>query len=104
MSSERRDPRHERFDDLKEAYVLGALTEDERREFEDILAAHPELQAEVDDLESTANLLTLAPIVAGPPTRASPQPPEQYPGRRRRARNTPRSCPKPHGSFWSRRI
>ena len=62
MSVERRDPRHERFDYLKEAYVLGALAEDERREFEDILAAHPELQAEVDDLESTANLLALALI------------------------------------------
>ncbi len=67
MSGERRDPRHERFDDLKEAYVLGALTEDERREFEDILAAHPELQAEVEDLESTASLLALAPLEQDPP-------------------------------------
>ena len=57
MSDERRN----RFDDLKEAYALGALTEDERREFENLLAAHPELQAEIDNLESTANLLALAP-------------------------------------------
>ena len=57
MSDERRN----RFDDLKEAYALGALTEDERREFGNLLAAHPELQAEIDDLESTANLLALAP-------------------------------------------
>lgn len=55
------DERCNRFDDLKEAYALGALTEDERREFENLLAAHPELQAEIDDLESTANLLALAP-------------------------------------------
>ena len=34
----------ERFDELKDAYVLDALTEDERREFEEHLAAHPERQ------------------------------------------------------------
>ena len=67
MSDERtgRDPEREssreRFDDLKEAYVLGALGESERREFEGLLAAHPELQSEVDDLSSVANLLALAP-------------------------------------------
>ncbi len=65
MSDERRGPQHEpwrdRFEDLKEAYALGALTEDERQEFEGYLGAHPELQAEVDELESIANLLALAP-------------------------------------------
>ena len=55
------DERRNSFDDLKDAYALGALTESERREFEDYLAAHPELQAEVDDLGSIANLLALAP-------------------------------------------
>ena len=55
------DQPRNRFDDLKEAYALGALIEDERREFEDYLAAHPELQAEVDELSSVANLLALAP-------------------------------------------
>ena len=71
MSNERpgqgpgREPPHEpwreRFDDLKSAYVLGALDESERREFEGYLAAHPELQAEVDELGSIADLLALAP-------------------------------------------
>jgi len=69
MSDERRDPgrepgqepMRERFDDLKEAYALGALSEEERREVEDYLGKHPELHAEVDDLESVANLLALAP-------------------------------------------
>jgi anti-sigma-K factor RskA len=56
-----REPPRERFDDLKEAYVLGALGESERREFEGYLAAHPELQSEVDELSSIANLLALAP-------------------------------------------
>ena len=55
------EPGRERFDDLKEAYALGALSEEERREVEDYLGKHPELHAEVDDLESTANLLALAP-------------------------------------------
>ena len=40
---------HGRFEELKDAYVLGALAEQERREFEEYLAAHPERQAEVDD-------------------------------------------------------
>jgi anti-sigma-K factor RskA len=69
MSDERHDPGRdpgqepgrERFDDLKEAYALGALSEQERREVEDHLGKHPELGAEVDDLESVANLLALAP-------------------------------------------
>ena len=57
MSDERRD----RFEDLKEAYALGALPEDERLWFEGYLAEHPELQAEVADLASIAGLLALAP-------------------------------------------
>ncbi len=56
-----REPGRERFDDLKEAYALGALSEQERREVEDYLRHQPELHAEVDDLESVANLLALAP-------------------------------------------
>jgi anti-sigma-K factor RskA len=60
MSDERhnlgREPRRERFDDLKEAYALGALSEEENREIEDYLMTHPELRAEVDDLKSVANL------------------------------------------------
>jgi anti-sigma-K factor RskA len=56
-----REPRRERFDDLKEAYALGALSEEERQEVEDYLMTHPELRAEVDDLRSVANLIALAP-------------------------------------------
>lgn len=63
MSEEQR----QRFDDLKEAYALGALTEEERREFEGYLAKHPELQAEVDELGAIANLLALAPQEYDPP-------------------------------------
>jgi len=57
----RREPWRERFEDLKGAYALGALEESEREEFEGYLAAHPELQAEVDELGSVADLLALAP-------------------------------------------
>jgi anti-sigma factor RsiW len=56
MSDERHNPGRERFDDLKEAYALGALSEEERQEVEDYLITHPELRAEVDDLRSVANL------------------------------------------------
>jgi hypothetical protein len=61
------EPWRERFDDLKSAYVLGALDESERREFEGYLAAHPELQAEVDELDSIADLLSLSPQEQAPP-------------------------------------
>jgi anti-sigma-K factor RskA len=57
----RHEPWRERFNDLKEAYALGVLSESERQEFEGYLASHPELQAEVDELGSIANLLALAP-------------------------------------------
>lgn len=49
-----------RFDELKEAYVLGALPDDERRFFEEYLSAHPEYQAEVDELSGLAGLLALS--------------------------------------------
>lgn len=51
----------ERFEDLRDAYVLGALPEEERRSFEDYLAAHPERQAEIDDLVAVAGLLAFSP-------------------------------------------
>ena len=51
----------ERFEDLKDSYVLGALPEEERLEFEQYLVAHPELQAEVDDLGAVAGLLAFSP-------------------------------------------
>ena len=52
---------NERFDDLKDAYVLGALPEEERLSFEDYLAAHPERQAEIDELGALAGLLAFSP-------------------------------------------
>jgi len=52
---------HERFEDLKEAYVLGALPEEERLSFEDYLAAHPERQVEIDELGAVAGLLAFSP-------------------------------------------
>ncbi len=52
---------NERFEDLRDAYVLGALPEEERRMFEDYLAAHPERQAEIDDLGAVAALLAFSP-------------------------------------------
>ena len=51
----------ERFEDLKDAYVLGALPEEERLSFEDYLAAHPERQAEMDELGALAGLLAFSP-------------------------------------------
>jgi anti-sigma-K factor RskA len=52
---------NERFEDLKDAYVLGALPEEERLSFEDYLAAHPERQAEIEELGAVASLLALSP-------------------------------------------
>jgi anti-sigma-K factor RskA len=52
---------NERFEDLKDAYVLGALPEEERLSFEDYLAAHPERQAEIEELGAVAGLLALSP-------------------------------------------
>jgi anti-sigma-K factor RskA len=50
----------ERFEDLKDAYVLGALPEEERLEFERYLAAHPDLQAEMEELSAVAGLLAFS--------------------------------------------
>jgi anti-sigma-K factor RskA len=58
---------HERFDELKDAYVLGALPDEERREFEDYLAEHPDRQAEIDELSTIAGLLALSPKEHEPP-------------------------------------
>ncbi len=55
------------FDDLKDAYVLGALPNDERAAVEAYLALHPERQAEVDDMVGIAGLLALAPPEQEPP-------------------------------------
>jgi anti-sigma-K factor RskA len=52
---------HERFEDLKDAYVLGALPEEERLSFEEYLATHPERQAELDELGAVAGLLAFSP-------------------------------------------
>jgi anti-sigma-K factor RskA len=52
---------NEIFEDLKDAYVLDALPEEERRAFDNYLAAHPERQAEIDELGSVAGLLAFAP-------------------------------------------
>jgi len=59
---------HERFEDLRDAYVLGALPEDERRSFEDYLARHPERQAEIDELGAVAGLLAFSPQEQEPPS------------------------------------
>ena len=52
---------HRRFEELKDAYVLGALPEEECREFEEYLAAHPERRAEIEELGAVAGLLALSP-------------------------------------------
>ena len=57
----------ERFDELKDAFVLRALPEEERREFEQYLAEHPERQAEIDELDTVAGLLALSPQEHEPP-------------------------------------
>ncbi len=49
------------FEELKDSYVLGALPEEERAAFEAYLEAHPERQAEVEDLVGVAGLLALSP-------------------------------------------
>jgi len=56
-----------RFEDLIDAYVLDALSEGERAEVEAYLAANPEAQAEVDELQSVASLLALSPEERQPP-------------------------------------
>ncbi|HSK98901.1 MAG TPA: anti-sigma factor [Rubrobacteraceae bacterium] len=56
-----------RFEELMDSYVLGALTEEERLEFEEHLASYPERQSEVDELSATAGLLALYPEEREPP-------------------------------------
>jgi anti-sigma-K factor RskA len=58
---------HGRFEELKDAYVLGALSEADRQEFEEYLASHPELQGEVEELGAVAGLLALSPQEHEPP-------------------------------------
>jgi len=55
------------FEDLKDAYALGALPGDERATVEAYLALHPERQAEIDDMVGIAGLLALAPPEQEPP-------------------------------------
>jgi anti-sigma-K factor RskA len=57
----------ERFEDLKDAYALGALPEEEREEFERYLAAHPDLQAEMEELSTVAGLLVFSVPEQEPP-------------------------------------
>ena len=52
---------HGRFEELKDAYVLGALPEEERREFEEYLTAHSGRQTEIEELSAVAGLLALSP-------------------------------------------
>jgi anti-sigma-K factor RskA len=52
---------HGRFEELKDAYVLSALPEEERQEFEEYLASHPERRAEMEELSAVADLLALSP-------------------------------------------
>ncbi len=58
---------HVRFEELKDAFVLGALPEEERRELEEYLASHPERQAEIGELGAVAGLLALSPQEQEPP-------------------------------------
>ncbi|MDQ4128003.1 MAG: anti-sigma factor [Actinomycetota bacterium] len=58
---------HGRFEELKDTYVLGALTEEERDEFERYLARNPEREAEIDELGAIADLLAISPEQQEPP-------------------------------------
>ena len=60
-----------RFEELRDIYVLGALTEEERSEFEKHLAAYPARQGEVDELRVVAGLLALYPEEQDPPAELS---------------------------------
>ncbi|MDQ3236634.1 MAG: anti-sigma factor [Actinomycetota bacterium] len=60
------DAERGRFDELLDAYALGALSDEERREFEKNLTEHPQRQAEVDDLVAVAGLMALAPVELEP--------------------------------------
>lgn len=90
------DVERERFDDLTAVYALGALAGEERLWFEAYLAEHPELNAEVEELGSVADLLALAPSEQEPPSglrrsvlKGVGAPPEVVNGEpRRRSRRT----------------
>lgn len=55
------------FDDLKDAYVLGALTEEERATVDAYLALNPDRQSEIDELAGVAGLLALSTPEYDPP-------------------------------------
>lgn len=57
----------ERFEELKDAYALGALPEDEQREMEEYLADNPGPRTEVEELTSISKLLALSPAEYEPP-------------------------------------
>ena len=57
----------ERFEDLKDSYVLGALPEEERLEFEQYLVEHPDLQAEIEELSTIVGLLAFSIQEQEPP-------------------------------------
>lgn len=58
----------ERFEELKEAYALNAVSEEERREVERYLQENPSERIEVEELSSIAGLLALAPPEQEPPS------------------------------------
>ncbi len=57
----------EKFEELKEAYALGALSRDEQGQMEEYLADHPELRTEVEELSTLSNLLAFSPTEYEPP-------------------------------------
>ena len=59
---------HERFEELKEAYALGALPDDELREMEEYLADNPGPRTEVEELTSISKLLAFSPAEHEPPS------------------------------------
>ncbi len=58
---------YERFEELKDAYALGALPDDEQRDMEEYLSDNPGLRAEVEELTSISKLLAFSPTEYDPP-------------------------------------
>lgn len=58
---------HERFEELKDAYALGALPDEEQREMEEYFSDNPALRAEVEELTSISKLLAFSPTEYDPP-------------------------------------
>lgn len=56
-----------KFEELKEAYALGALPQDEQRQMEEYLAEHPDLRPEIEELTTLSNLLAFSPAEYEPP-------------------------------------